>query len=316
MNPYFFIVGCPRSGTTLIRHILTAHPQIAVTPESHWIPVWFEERRGLTREGMVTPALIDQLLGHARFARLRIGREKLARLMANGPPLCYSAFVTAILDLYGKRKHKPLVGDKTPQYVRHMRTLHSLWPGARFIHLIRDGRDVRLSVANWSKTSQTRLACLSTWKDDPVSTTALWWESNVRLGRESGKSLGPGLYYEVRYERLISRPQEECSALCAFLGVPYDETMLRFHVNKKSDVASSAKDTWLPWRPVTRGLRDWRTQMPAGDVERFEAAVGELLDELEYERAVLCPRHEYLTSASRIRDLMARGRATGMGRNE
>ena len=50
MNPYVFIVGCPRSGTTLLRHIVMAHPQITITPEPHWIPVWFEERSGLRLE--------------------------------------------------------------------------------------------------------------------------------------------------------------------------------------------------------------------------------------------------------------------------
>ena len=53
-NPYVFVVGCPRSGTTLFRHILDARPQIAITPEAHWIPRFFEERRGLTAEGVVT----------------------------------------------------------------------------------------------------------------------------------------------------------------------------------------------------------------------------------------------------------------------
>ena len=292
MNPYVFIVGCPRSGTTLLRHILMAHPQITITPESHWIPVWFEERKGLTPDGMVTSQLIGLLLEHPRFARLRIGREELAGLMADGHPLSYSAFVTGILDLYGKRKHKLLVGTKTPQYVRRMPTLHSLWPRARFVHLIRDGRDVWLSLASWSKTPQTRLALLPTWKDDPVSTGALWWESNVRLGRESGKSLGPGLYYEVRYESLVAHPREECEALNAFLGLPYDDAMLRF-----DETQTKRKER----RPITPGLRDWRTQMSGDDVERFEAMAGDLLDELGCPRAFPRLRPGRLEDASRIR---------------
>ena len=292
MNPYVFIVGCPRSGTTLLRHILMAHPQITITPESHWIPVWFEERKGLTPDGMVTSQLIGLLLEHPRFARLRIGREELAGLMADGQPLSYSAFVTGILDLYGKRKHKLLVGTKTPQYVRRMPTLHSLWPRARFVHLIRDGRDVWLSLANWSKTPQTRLALLPTWKDDPVSSSALWWESNVRLGRESGKSLGPGLYYEVRYESLVAHPREECEALSAFLGLPYDDAMLRF-----DETQTKRKER----RPISPGLRDWRTQMSGDDVERFEAMAGDLLDELGCPRAFPRLRPGRLEDASRIR---------------
>lgn len=301
-NPHFFIIGCPRSGTTLLRHILMEHPQIAITPESHWVPVWFEERRGLTADGIVTTELIDLLLKDRRFARLRIGRDHLAALIASGQALSYSAFVTAVLDMYGKKKHKPLVGNKTPQYVEHMSTLHALWPTARFVHVIRDGRDIWLSVTNWSKTPQTRLACLPAWGTDPVSTTAVWWESNVRQGRESGKSLGPGLYYEILYEHLVTRPQEECSALCAFLDVPYDEGMLRFHESHKgSDHIPVAKGGWLPWRPIVPGLRDWRTQMPKEDIERFEAAAGDLLSELGYPRAFPRLRLEAREHASAMR---------------
>lgn len=301
-NPYVFIVGCPRSGTTLLRHILMSHPQIAVTPESPWIPVWFDERRGLTEDGIVTPELIDLLLAYPRFSRLRIGRNQLAGLMANGHCPSYSAFVTGVFDLYGKKKHKPIVGNKTPQYVQRMCTLHSLWPTARFVHLIRDGRNIALSVAHWAKTPHTRLACLPTWKDDPVSTTALWWESNVRRGRDSGKSLGPGLYYEVRYEGLVARPREECSALCSFLSVSYDEAMLRFHEGlQRSDDTPNPTSTWFPWRPIIPGLRDWRTQMSSEDVERFEAIAGDVLDDLGYPRAFPRLRHETLEYASGIR---------------
>ena len=146
MNPYVFIVGCPRSGTTLFRHILDAHPTITITPEAHWIPKWFEERKGLTREGMVTPELIPQLLEHPKFALLRIGRAELLTLVKDGRPVDYASFVTGIFDLYGKAKAKELAGNKTPDSVRRMGTLHTLWPQARFIHLIRDGRDVALSL--------------------------------------------------------------------------------------------------------------------------------------------------------------------------
>jgi hypothetical protein len=125
-----------------------------------------------------------------------------------------------------------------------------------------------------------------------VSTSALWWESNVRLGRESGKSLGPELYYEVRYESLVAHPQEECEALSAFLGLPYDDAMLRFDETQPKRKAR---------RPITPGLRDWRTQMSRDDVERFEAMAGDLLDELGCPRAFPRLRPGRLGDASRIR---------------
>jgi hypothetical protein len=303
-KPYVFIVGCPRSGTTLLRHIVGAHPQIAITPEAHWIPLWFEERKGLTPEGLVTPDLIDLLLEHSKFANFRIGREDLLALVeTDARRLSFASFVAGIFGLYGKAQGKALVGNKTPDSVRRIRTLHTLWPEARFVHVIRDGRDVVLSLMNWSKVRQKKPGTFPTWKDDPVITAALWWELNVRSGLQAARWLGPELYYEMLYESLVVNPAEECAALCAFLDLPYDEAMLRFYETRARNEPGVAADQ--PWRPITAGLRDWRSQMPAANVEKFEAAAGELVDELGYPRGVSNPRPGSLESASRIRNLLA-----------
>jgi hypothetical protein len=315
MNPYVFIVGCPRSGTTLLQRIVNAHAEIAITKESQWfdkrwITEWFEERRGLTPEGMVTSELTSRMLAHPKFRRLKIPREQFVTLAGDGPQVDYASFVASLFDLYGKAEGKALVGNKTPTYVLKVDLLHRLWPKARFVHLIRDGRDVCLSVLKWSKGPIMKESFVTS-KGDPVSTAGSWWESHVRFGREAGNALGPGLYYEIRYESLVSRPAQECAAVCAFLGLPYDEAMLRFHEGRtRNNPSLDAKDAWLP---ITPGLRDWRTQMSAEHVERFEAAAGELLDELQYARAVPHPRREYLETASRIRYLVTRGLRTRYG---
>jgi hypothetical protein len=107
----------------------------------------------------------------------------------------------------------------------------------------------------------------------------------------------------MRYESLVSHPREECARLCAFLGLRYDEAMLRFHEGRTvNDPNLSAKRAW---RPLIRGLRDWRAQMPAEDIERFEAAAGGLLDALGYSRAVPHPRPEALEYATKIRQQLA-----------
>ncbi len=301
-NPVVFIVGCGRSGTTLFRRIIDAHSQIAITDEAHWIGRFFEKHRGVNRDGLVTEELIPLLLTQFSFVRMGIGREQLATLIEQGRPISYSTFVTGLFDLYGQAKAKSLVGDKTPNYVLNMNTLNALWPGARFVHLIRDGRDVGLSLLAWQWPKKFA-ATLSTWKEDPVSTVALWWESHVRRGRESGKALGPKLYYEVFYESLVARPREECAALCDFLELPYDEAMLGFYEARPQASSDPGKDH--PWMPITSGLRNWRTQMTAEDLERFEAAAGGLLDELGYARAVSHPRPESLEHAAKIRKLLA-----------
>jgi len=283
--------------------MVNAHPQMAVTPEAHWLPRFFEERRGLTPEGIVTPDLIQQLLEHPKFANFHIQPQDLLELIVKERSTSYASLITSIFDLYGQAQGKALVGNKTPDSVRKLRTLHTLWPATRFVHLIRDGRDVALSFMKWPKVLQKKPGNLSTWKDDPFSTAALWWEFNVRCGLRAFEWLDPKLRYEMRYESLIANPQKECAALCEFLKLPYDESMLRFHEGREEITSGDPMNP--AWQPITSGLRDWRTQTSEENVERFEAVAGELLDELGYARAFPHPRAEILEGASRIRNLIA-----------
>jgi hypothetical protein len=306
MNPFTFFVGCPRSGTTLLGRIGDAHPQLAVIHETRWIVGFYKKRRGLTKEGAVTPDLLERLREHPRFTKLGLDPTLVDGLLRRDRPVRYADFVTSLFDLYGEQQNKPLVGDKTPRYVRDLPTLHELWPHAKFVHLIRDGRDVCLSVLDWRKGAPR----FTTWDEDAVATTALWWEWNVKLGRESGALLGPGRYYELRYEALVTEPERECRALCEFLGLPYDPAMLRFHEGRLQD----AQDAKHPWGPVTAGLRSWRTEMPDEDVVRFEAAAGTLLADLGYERRSPLPGGDQVVRARQHRaaferDLRRRGSA-------
>jgi hypothetical protein len=303
--PYLFIVGCARSGTTLLHRLVDAHPLIAISPEMHWITHRFKKWKQPASDGLVTPELASELAEHRRFGRLEIGREEFDGLLGSGEPVPYRSFLEGIFGLYGRAKNKPLVGNKTPAYVRSIPGLHALWPEAKFVHIIRDGRNVCLSVTNWDKADRNA-GRYATWEEDPVSTTALWWERKARLGRESGASLEPELYHEVRYEKLVSRPEEELADLCDFLEISYDNAMLRFHEGRQKPVLDARENAKHAWLPATPGLRDWRSQMPSEDVERFEAAAGGLLDELGYPRAAPDPQGEMLENAARVRDSFVR----------
>jgi hypothetical protein len=304
MNPYVFFVGCPRSGTTLIQRVGNAHPELAVVNEAEWIAKWWERRVGIAPDGTVTPELVERILAHKRFPRLGLEPERVAELVRDGEPKHYAAFVTELFDLHGRAEGKPLVGEKSPTYVRHLATMHELFPRARFVHLIRDGRDVALSALDWKKGERI-LGRYATWQDDPVATAAIWWEWHVRLGREIGASLGPDLYYELSYESLVEDPEGECRKLCGFLGLRYDGAMLHFHegrTRRKPGLGSKAS-----WLPVTAGLRSWRQQMPSDDVTRFEAVCGPLFDELGYESGAETISGDELERVKRLRAAFAAG---------
>ena len=195
-NPFVFIVGCSRSGTTLLQHVVAAHERIAIIPETRWFLRWHEKGYGISPEGLVTTELVERLFEKHRLFRdidLGIRPEELYALVSNGSEIRYPEFVRLLFNRYGKARGKPLVGNKTPGYVRRLLTLHELWPESKFVHIIRDGRDVCLSMRQKRAAKQKPIkpGRFATWEDDPVITLALWWEWDVRLGREAGINLGP-----------------------------------------------------------------------------------------------------------------------------
>jgi hypothetical protein len=302
-NPFLFIVGCPRSGTTLLRRMVDAHPLIAIPRrETHWIPRAFRARVGMTPNGLVTHSLSSWLATDERFPSMGITVGELDAIISDHGPLTYATFVSRVFDLYATKEGKRLAGDKTPGYARELSLLHDLWPDARFVHLIRDGRDVLLSLRDWPKSTRV-VGRFLPWSEDAVMSAALFWEWHVKLARHTGFRLEPGLYNEVRYEALVSQPAEKCAALCEFLGVPFSERMLLAgEQRRKVRPGADSKHSRLP---PTAGLREWSSQLSTAESELFEAISGELLDELGYSRAVPQPSNQSFERARRFRELHA-----------
>jgi hypothetical protein len=284
----------------LVQRLLDAHSALTVINETRWIAEWFETGVGLNTDGTITRQHIELLTAFSGFQKLELPEGSLHAVTSIPPGTSYADLVSAIFDAYGRARGKELVGDKSPRYVLHIDTLNALFPEARFIHVIRDGREVALSVAHWNaKRGQRGPGYIDGWADDPATTTALWWAEHVRRGREAGRRAGSTSYREVRYEHLTTDPEGVCRDMCTFLGLPFDVAMLRFNEGReRTDGKRSAKSSWLSPTP---GLRDWSTQMPAPDIEAFEAAAGTMLDELGYRRAVPHPSAEAVHHAEERR---------------
>jgi hypothetical protein len=176
---------------------------------------------------------------------------------------------------HAERQGKHRYGDKTPLYVNVLPVLADAFPEARFVHIVRDGRNVALAYlqAPWGPMSLVE-ACV-------------YWKHNVERGRRAGRKLGAERYREVSYERLTDDPEAVLGALCPFLELDFDPAMLRYF-ERTEEVMATIKNRHHHQglaQPVTRGVRDWRAQMEASDVRTFEALAGPLLEDLGYERA-------------------------------
>jgi Sulfotransferase family len=283
--PMPFVVGLGRSGTTLLRLMLDAHPEMAVPPETGFIPrvVHLEGERLRNRFFRVMtrqPAWPDYGIPDEAF------RQALRKIgdftVADG--------VRCFYETYAARRGKVRYGDKTPPYRAHMPLIDSLLPEARFVHLIRDGRDVAISRRGlWFEGGET------------IEEIARVWCGEVESARSGGRSVRH--YLEVRYEDLVTAPERELRRICDFVELRFEPAMLRYHEGAtarlgeigdrlaRGGTVRSTREQRLAalessTQPPDAGLAGrWRRDMSEEDRAEFERIAGGLLRELGYEIA-------------------------------
>jgi hypothetical protein len=275
----------PRSGTTLLRLMLDAHPELTIPPETHFIPAVIRAMR----RGRSADRVADVIVHHRRWNDFGLDAGELRDRIRALDPLDAGAAVRAFYELYAEKQAKPRWGDKTPGYATKMRRIQKALPEARFVHVIRDGRDV---VASRARRSQREPL--------PVDVAARRWKRRVVSTRRRAQDVEH--YMEVRYEDLIAEPEAALRSVCAFVELPSDEAMVRYHEHAAQRLAEIDRD--LPAKrgrhelgaqpriaahahadepPLAQRAGAWREEMAPEEVAAFEAEAGDLLDDLGYE---------------------------------
>jgi hypothetical protein len=284
--PAPFVVGVRRSGTTLLRLMLDAHPELAIPPETHFVPDLIE---AAGEQGTSPQRLAEMVVTHPRWGDFHLDagelRDRFQALEQPTPGAVLRAFYT----LYAEREGKSRWGEKTPGYVRYMQTIERVLPEARFIHLIRDGRDVALSILSQDMGI------------DRVAKAAKNWKNLIERARDQAHDLNH--YLEVRYEDLVLETEPTLRRVCEFCELPWDPAVLEYHERAEERLQETARDLpRLGRSPRPAALRlashaltkeppradrvsQWRTQMSKTDRASFERVAGELLAELGYEVA-------------------------------
>lgn len=219
-----FVVGCPRSGTTLVQTILDSHPDLCVIYEADFlVDVPLELDR--------CPATADRALASAEYHpnfRNRsadfdatVALEKCRELGITNAVQAMRLVAARYAQQQGKRRW----GNKTPKALIYIFELSMIYPDAQFIHVIRDGRE---SVASQARVSNRN-----------IFQGALLWRTGIRRGLRARSELAPGRYLEVRLEDLLYSPASQILRMCRFLGEKFDESMLISSTAARARIPSS-----------------------------------------------------------------------------
>lgn len=239
--------------------MLNHHPNIAIPYETHFIPKYLdtEERYGdlsllSNREILIKDILDEEMI--AKWDEIP-SVDAVERLTEKHD---VAGIMDGLFRAYAEMTGKTRWGDKSA-YLSKMHVLANVYPEARFIHIVRDGRDVASSFL--------RL----TWDNSDIIELAEWWRDHVRPAGMVGAVLGPARYHVVRYEDLVSEPEVVLTGICKFLGESFSPDMLAYHENTKDQIPLERQqlhhNTDKP--PETSRVYAWKHEMKSSDMYVF-----------------------------------------------
>ena len=265
-----FVAACPRSGTTLVQLMLSAHPRIAIPPETRFLLAAYYDRArfGDLRDPARRAELVEWISHQPQSHDLRLDLS-LLRARAEEVPGTLGSVIGAVFREYAASYGKPRWGDKRPLYLNHLPTLLRLFPDAQIVHIVRDGRDCVASLKR-----------MPWWHSDSMSATGRWLQS-MKMARRARATLRADQYHELRYEDLVADPRTQLEQLCTFLGESFDQAMLEparlaaeavpsrktWHRRTHDAVTPAAADQWA------EALEPWEAgvieRLGRGDLRRY-----------------------------------------------
>lgn len=274
MKPPVFVLGAPRSGTTLLYHMLLSSGQFAIyMAETHVFNLVGPRFGDLSYEAK-RQKLLHVWLRSFQFKRSGLDPEPFAsRIMKD----CRSEgeFLRIFMEQIAEQQALDRWAECTPEHLLYLRQIKQALPDAKIIHIIRDGRDVALS-----ETRQGWVRPLPWDRAHQLSVSGLYWEWIVRKGREDGRRIAPD-YMEVRFEELVGNPRAVVARVSSFIGQCLDYgSMLDNAVGSlKRPNTSFANDSENKrFNPLGR----WKSALAGAELRALESSIGSLLVELGY----------------------------------
>lgn len=271
--PCFFVLSSGRSGSTLLRSMLACHGEISIPRPSHFI-VEFLYRYGNAdfRDEAVRDRILDHLLGHERVAEYGLDFGVVKGRVAREAQPTLATFFRVVFECHALALGKRIWGDRTTPYANYARKICRLFPDAKIVHLVRDGRDVALSLVS-NKFSGNLTSALASWHDVEMEILAC----KRRIAKEQ--------YYCIRFEDIVATPEAALKGVCAFLGVRYESRMLDYSSRLEDLLTAQERSIHrkLAEKPIAAEAAKWTTKLSYIEKRRSSIVSGRLLARHGYE---------------------------------
>lgn len=262
--------GCDRSGTNLLRALLDSHPDVCCGPETKLFALDIPDpiKAKDTIVSLDLPSRLSWLYD--------LPENNVIELWDTS--VCLAEFIECFFYLNCTKHNAKIWAEKTPGNIQNLDWIFYYWPQAKVIHIIRDGRDVACSLRHhpkfqWIDGMLTPTNCIN-----KISDCVKRWIRNVRAGRVW---LGKPNYYEIRYEDIVSAPQETLMQLFSWLGLPWDPAVLNFYKHPRElEKAPNADGFQKPLYATS--ISRWTRELSYDELVTVRNLAGDLLVDLGY----------------------------------
>ncbi len=266
-----FIGGCSRSGTTLLGAMLGAHSDIICSPESHFkIDVLRVLAKGnIDPQPSTLLALIQQ---HWRFKIWELDLLPIESFNHDSSEPLLAELLNWIIGQYAQQQEKKqatLWVDHTPENISYAQSLRELFPDARFIHIVRDGRAVAASIMPLD------------WGPNSIMKTSRWWMRMMSFGLAAEKALGPDCVMRLKYEDLVLKPESTMRAISQFLDIEFQPSML-YATGFNPPSYTTRQHKLVGNRPDASVVNRWESKLTPRQIEIFEHQTRDFLSFLDY----------------------------------
>jgi hypothetical protein len=277
-----FIIGNPRSGTSLLRSLLNAHPGICIAPECGFL-LWLKPKwKDVPLKDEKLEEFIQDVLRSRKFHTWNLSFMALKEELMQRSGFTFQAGAMAVYKAYARSKGKPeaWVGDKNNYYISHCGALLELWPSSTFIHIVRDVRDVTCSYRELAK-KELKSTFYPNLDTEPARIAEEWLHNNREAMRVLDSSTQ---YFRVRYEDMVSDPTHTLKSLYEQIGLaPQVDLSPTMHLTNLDE-----PQEFMDWKaklkePVNNGSVGRFEQALSGpEIKEIEKIAGPLMAEFGY----------------------------------